>query len=42
MEIRLIQVIHIKISEKGGKIELFKILSTLSTLKVANLVDYSG
>lgn len=41
MEIRLIQVIHIKIGEKGGKIEVFKNLSTLSTSKQVNLGDYS-
>lgn len=38
----IFQVFHIKIAEKGGKISVFKILSTFSTLKVANLGDYSG
>ena len=40
MEKTLIQVIHIKKQEKGGKIEVFENLSTLSTSKSTNLVDY--
>ena len=42
MENRIFQVFHNKRAEKGGKISVFKILSTFSTLKVANLGDYSG
>ena len=35
-------VFHIEKAEKSGKISVFKVLSTFSTLKVANLGDYSG
>lgn len=42
MENIIFQVFHNKIAKKGGKISVFKILSTFSTLKEANLVDYSG
>lgn len=42
MENRIFQVFHNKRAEKGGKISVFKILSTFSTLNVANLGDYSG
>lgn len=38
----LIQVIHIKNSEKGGKDGSFPFLSTLSTLKGGKTGDYSG
>lgn len=37
----IFQVFHNKIAKKGGKISVFKILSTFSTSNVANLVDYS-
>lgn len=37
---RLIQVIHIKNGKKGGKIVVFKKLSTLSTSKHVFFVDY--
>ncbi len=40
MEKTLIQVIHRKKHEKGGKIEVFENLSTLSTPKSPILVDY--
>ena len=39
---KLIQVIHIKNPEKGGKIDVFKKLSTLSTLKRQKMGDYLG
>lgn len=42
MKNKIFQVFHIEKAEKGGKISVFKILSTFSTLKVANLGDYSG
>ena len=42
MKNRIFQVFHNKRAEKGGKISVFKVLSTFSTLKVANLGDYSG
>ena len=38
----LIQVFHIKNTEKGGKTSVFHNLSTLSTLKGSISVDYSG
>lgn len=37
---KIFQVFHTERAEKGGKISVFKILSTFSTLKVANLGDY--
>ena len=36
----LIQVIHIKNAKKGGKIDVFQKLSTLSTVKHVFFVDY--
>jgi len=42
LEQRVIQVFHIKNTEKGGKIGIFKKFSTLSTLKHVFCVDYSG
>jgi len=41
LPIKLIQVIHTKTPEKGGKSLDFTFLSTLSTQKQRNLVDYS-
>lgn len=38
---RLIQVIHIENHEKGGKIDVFLKLSTLSTLNGGKMGDYS-
>ena len=37
---RLIQVIHIKNTKKGGKIVVFQKFSTLSTMKHVFFVDY--
>lgn len=42
MENRIFQVFHNEIAEKGGKISVFKVLSTFSTLNAANLGDYLG
>ena len=42
MKNKIFLVFHIEKAEKGGKISVFKVLSTFSTLKVANLGDYSG
>jgi len=41
MVISFFQVFHNKIFKKGGKITVFSILSTFSTLIMANLGDYS-
>lgn len=41
MQKGLIQVIHIKMDKKGGKINVFEKFSTLSTEKPRNSVDYS-
>ena len=42
MEISFFQVFHNETLKKGGKITVFTILSTFSTLIVANLGDYSS
>ena len=42
MEIWFFQVFHNRTAKKGGKTTVFFILSTFSTLIVADLGDYSG
>ena len=40
MENIIFQVFHNKIAKKGGKISVFKILSTFSTLIAVDFGDY--